>query len=190
MRRGRGSGGVRAGRGVCWPVGRVTGAQGWCGGAGLQVAVDQGDGGGAFADRGGDPFDRSLADVAGGEYAGQAGLQRQWRAAVGPAGVGAGGQVGAGGDEAPPVAGEGRAACQGHWSFTGETRPGARAWVILVWLQAGPMSCCAAGSHRHAVAGVMWLPPIQRSMPRSCTRSASCRSTRSPAGVSRSDMAA
>ena len=86
-------------------MGRVTGAQGWCGGAGLQVAVDQGDGGGSFADRGGDPFDRSLADVAGGEYPGQAGLQRQRRAAGGPAGVG--GQVRAGEDEPPPVADDG-----------------------------------------------------------------------------------
>jgi hypothetical protein len=34
----------------------------------------QGDGGGAFADRGGDAFDRSAAHVTSGEHAGQAGL--------------------------------------------------------------------------------------------------------------------
>jgi hypothetical protein len=38
---------------------------GWCGGGGLQVAVHLGDGGRAFADGGGDPFDRSVAHVAG-----------------------------------------------------------------------------------------------------------------------------
>jgi len=43
----------------------------------LEVAVDQGDGGGAFADRRGDPFDRSLAHVTGGEHPGQAGFERQ-----------------------------------------------------------------------------------------------------------------
>jgi hypothetical protein len=55
----------------------------------LEVAVDQGDGGGAFADRRGHPFDRSLAHVAGGEHSGQAGFQRQWRPAGGPVVAGA-----------------------------------------------------------------------------------------------------
>jgi hypothetical protein len=70
----------------------------------LEVAVDQGDGGGAFADRRGHPFDRSLAHVAGGEHSGQAGFQRQWRPAGGPVVAGAWQQVRAGEDEPPLVA--------------------------------------------------------------------------------------
>jgi hypothetical protein len=75
------------------------------GGGGVQVVVDQGDGGHAFAYCGGDPFDRSLAHVTGGEHPGQAGFQRQRqrRAAGGPAGAGVGGQVRAGEDEPPLV---------------------------------------------------------------------------------------
>jgi hypothetical protein len=42
---------------VCWPAGHILVGRGWCGGGGVQVAVDQGDGGGAFADGGCDPFD-------------------------------------------------------------------------------------------------------------------------------------
>ena len=75
-----------------------------CGGGGLQVTVHQGDGVGAFAYGGGDPFDRSVADVTGGEDPGQAGLQRQRGAAEGPAVAGAGQQVGSGEDEPPLVA--------------------------------------------------------------------------------------
>src|SRR5215472_5530241 len=47
---------------------------GSCGGGGTQVAVHQGDGGGALADGGGDPFDRFVAHVPGGEHPGQAGF--------------------------------------------------------------------------------------------------------------------
>src|SRR5262249_61524491 len=81
---------------------------GLCGGGGTQVLVHQGDGGGAFADGGGDPFDRSAAHVPGGEHPGQAGLQWQRPAGGVPAGAaGAGGQVGAGADVPPLVAGDG-----------------------------------------------------------------------------------
>jgi hypothetical protein len=41
----------------------------------LQVLGELSGGDGAFADRGGDAFDRAVADVAGGEDAGHAGLQ-------------------------------------------------------------------------------------------------------------------
>jgi hypothetical protein len=40
----------------------------------LQVAVHQGDGDRAFADGGGDPFDRSVARITGGEHSREAGL--------------------------------------------------------------------------------------------------------------------
>ena len=60
--------------GVCWPVRGLPARGGWCGRGGLQVVVHQGDGGRAFADRGSDPFDRSLAHVTGCEHPGQAGL--------------------------------------------------------------------------------------------------------------------
>jgi hypothetical protein len=46
---------------VSWLVRGFPARGGWCGGGGLQVAVQQGDGGRAFAYRGSDPFDRSLA---------------------------------------------------------------------------------------------------------------------------------
>src|SRR5512135_3262175 len=96
------AGGVR--RRGCWLV-RVFPARG----CSCQVAVYQGDGGGAFADRGCDPFDRSPAHVTGCEHPRQAGFQRQRRVAGRPPGVGAGGQVRAGGDEPLPVAGDGLA---------------------------------------------------------------------------------
>jgi hypothetical protein len=50
-----------------------------------KVFVDELDGGGAFADGRGDAFDRAVADVAGGEDAGQAGLQQQRWSVQGPA---------------------------------------------------------------------------------------------------------
>jgi len=59
---------------MCWPVLGLTIRGGWPGGGGVQVAVHQGNGGGAFADRRSDPFHRSLAHVTGGEHPGQAGL--------------------------------------------------------------------------------------------------------------------
>ena len=51
---------------------------------------------------------------------------------------------------------------------------------------AGRTSFSSLLSHRQALSGVMWVPPIQRSIPRSSTRSASPRSVRSPVAVSRS----
>lgn len=59
---------------VCWLVRGLPIQGGWPGGGGVQVAVHQGDGSGAFADRRSNPFHRSLADVTGGEHPGQAGL--------------------------------------------------------------------------------------------------------------------
>jgi hypothetical protein len=43
----------------------------------VKVVVDELNGGGAFADGRGDAFDRAVADVAGREHPGQAGLQQQ-----------------------------------------------------------------------------------------------------------------
>src|SRR6516165_2526963 len=74
-----------------------------------QVAVHQGDGGRAFANRGSDPLDRSAAHVTGCEHPGQAGLQRQWRAAGAPVVAAAAQYVPAGADEPPPVACDGLA---------------------------------------------------------------------------------
>jgi hypothetical protein len=59
---------------VCWLAGVLPACGGWSGGSGVQVAVHQGDGGRAFADGGGDTFDRSAAHVTGCEYPRQAGL--------------------------------------------------------------------------------------------------------------------
>jgi hypothetical protein len=42
-----------------------------------EVLVDELDGDGAFADGRGDALDRAVADIAGGEYAGKAGLQQE-----------------------------------------------------------------------------------------------------------------
>jgi hypothetical protein len=52
----------------------------------LQVLGHLGGGDRAFADCGGDAFDRAVADIAGGEYAGQAGFEREWRSLQWPAG--------------------------------------------------------------------------------------------------------
>jgi hypothetical protein len=89
---------------VCWPVRGVPTRGGWPGGGGLEMAVDQGDGGGAFADRRGDPFHGSLAHVTGGEHPGQAGFKRQLRPAGGRVVAGAWQQVRASEDEPPLVA--------------------------------------------------------------------------------------
>ena len=89
---------------ACWLVRELLTKGDWCGRGGLEVAVYQGDGGGAFADRRGDPFDRSLAHVTGGEHPGQAGFKRQCRPAGGPVVAGAWRQVRAGEDEPPLVA--------------------------------------------------------------------------------------
>lgn len=50
-----------------------------------EVVVDELDGDRALPDRGGHPLDRPVAHVAGGEDAGQAGLQRQRKAVQQPA---------------------------------------------------------------------------------------------------------
>jgi hypothetical protein len=94
---------------VCWPVRGLPTRGGWRGGGDLEVALYQGDGGGTFADRGGDAFDRSLAYVTGGEHPGQAGFKRQRRAAGGPVVAGAGWQVRAGEDGPPLVVCDGLA---------------------------------------------------------------------------------
>jgi hypothetical protein len=70
---------------------------------GFQAAVHERDGGRALSHRGGDPFDRSLPHIAGRERPGQAGLERQRRAAGAPAASAAAKQVRPGEDEAPLV---------------------------------------------------------------------------------------
>jgi len=59
---------------VCWPAGPFSGRRRLVRRRRFAGTGAPGDGGRAFADGGGDPFDRSLAHVTGGEYPGQAGL--------------------------------------------------------------------------------------------------------------------
>src|SRR6266567_469514 len=76
----------------------------------VEVLVDELDGDRALADRGGHPLDRPVADVADREHPGHAGLERHRRAVQGPPGRRRAvlEQVGAGDDEPPPVAPDGR----------------------------------------------------------------------------------
>ena len=109
---------------VCWPV-RGLPRRGWRGGGGgVQVAVYQGDGGGAFADGGGDPFDRSVARVTGGEHSGQAGFEWHWRAGGAPAVAVGGWQVSSGEDESLLVACDGAAEPLCAWLCADEGEQG------------------------------------------------------------------
>ena len=92
----------------CVPVAGVLASEGVTGpaaagavGGGLQVAVHQRDGGRAFADRGGDPFDRSAARVTGREHPGQARLSGSGGRLRVSAGDGVAGGVGSGCKDEP-----------------------------------------------------------------------------------------
>src|SRR5215470_11924133 len=142
---------------VCLPAAVRPARVGWCGGGSRQRAMDQGNGGRAFADRRSDPFDRSAAHVTGGEHPGQAGLQRQRQAAGGPAVAGARGQVESGADEPLPVAGDGLAepfgarlgADENEQSVRGDgaPRPGGGALQYQRFEMAGAVAGAAGDLH-------------------------------------------